>query len=190
MLKWIRSRGDALTTNFIAGAILMGVLQAAGTGGLLIWSVVADLPVQLMFAIGLLAAGGIFLLVNQGLKIAKRLSDRSLPWATSLDLLQPYFSRMSIRLTDLANPNRVIRGRTFEDCDIYGPGVMAPVGVGVFHECTFDGPDALIMTDNSKVIGPIAVEECVFRRCRLHGLGLIGSKEKIETWKAAGFSIP
>jgi len=77
----------------------------------------------------------------------------------------------SFRLVDLLISDYVIRGRTFENCTIYGPAIIAPRRVD-FDHCTFDSdPDDpeqmlwLVPDDRDIVRGVIGIEDCSFREC-------------------------
>lgn len=76
----------------------------------------------------------------------------------------------------------VIAGKTFTDCVIEGPGVMA-----VMNGTTFDGCNMGVAADvktllyrpvgNTKMAGVIGVSNCTFVRCRFVQIGFTGTDE-------------
>lgn len=98
----------------------------------------------------------------------------------------PDYSRLGIFLPHLAaeairSGEAVIRNRVFEDCYLEGPAVLLPVGGCDFDACdmgvTGGDPANLLLhpVGKQKVIGAIAFEACVFRRCRFFAVGFTGS---------------
>lgn len=81
-----------------------------------------------------------------------------------------------------------IEGKTFIDCRIEGPAVLLAVG-----GCDFDGCDMgysggdirnllLRPVSPTKVIGAIAFENCVFRRCNFFAVGFTGSEQFLNSF--------
>jgi len=102
--------------------------------------------------------------------------------ANSKELTGNYISNQSFNIADLAY-NGLIEGRTFENCQIYGPAILMTGGVvGFMHECRFEGhPNALVIeTSNKVLIGIISIKNCTFRRCVLRQIGIIGGKKLRE----------
>lgn len=191
MFGWFKHRWADLTTNVVAGLILMAIVAAFSSGGLVIWSLFISAPAPFVVGAGLFAVGGSVALVNQGLAVARRLQERYSPWATALQLTQPYLAGLSIRLTDLVYEQE-IRGRTFEACDLYGPIVIFANGPGMINDCDFVAPQEAtfieVSPDQKVLTGVVLAPDCVFRRCRFTRVGIMGSKLAIERWKSQ--SIP
>ena len=83
-----------------------------------------------------------------------------------------------VHIADIAPPDDVLAGVTFENCEIIGPAVLMPRG-SEFRGCEFDGPRILWTIEPGRYyIGAIAVDECLFDRCRFRRVGLAG----IETF--------
>jgi hypothetical protein len=79
-----------------------------------------------------------------------------------------------IHIADLAPPNDVLARVTFENCEIIGPAVLMPRNCD-FRGCQFDGPRILWTIEPGRYyIGAIAVDECLFDRCRFRRVGLAG----------------
>jgi hypothetical protein len=109
--------------------------------------------------------------------------------------LGSYLRGLSIRISDLAREDIVIRDRTFEDCYIYGPAILVPHGMGMFHECGFEGDTSslfITIAEERSVIGVIALENCIFRRCHFRKIGFIVTPDIHERWVTdlAGHSRP
>jgi len=79
-----------------------------------------------------------------------------------------YFKDQPLYFFDLARRRKVIKGKTFEDCDIYGPAVIAIMKGCDFIECHFAeaaSRNALVWPvapDRPDHIGAIGLEECIF----------------------------
>lgn len=100
-----------------------------------------------------------------------------------------YFHRETVRLADLlpVSGPPVIEGRTFEDCTIVGPAVVAPMGIATLQGVTFDGhPSALFIEVpmDRVLIGVIALVDCTFRGGKFQSVGIIGNKELGEKLRA------
>lgn len=83
----------------------------------------------------------------------------------------------------------VIAGKTFTDCVIEGPGVMA-----VMNGTRFDGCNMGVAADvktllyrpvgTTKMAGVIGVSNCTFIRCRFVQIGFTGSDELLAELEA------
>lgn len=110
---------------------------------------------------------------------------RSRLFATPDELIGQTLRGLSIRIADLARDDFIIRGRTFEDCHIYGPACIAPLGTTFITGNSFDAPpDAVFIgVEQDNISGAIGVEDCVFRRCTFKRIGIIGPSDYIEEIK-------
>jgi hypothetical protein len=108
----------------------------------------------------------------------------SKPPATAEESAQRYIRGRTLRIAELARDDLIIRSRTFEDCDIYGPAVLIAVGTGIMQECGFEGDAETVFweipAERVRIAGAIALEDCVFRRCRFSKIGLAGTREFIK----------
>lgn len=86
------------------------------------------------------------------------------------------YRNMVVRITDLTVNEDIIRDVTFENCQLIGPAILAPLGATSIMHCGFDGDaDALIWSipsDRTAVIGAIGAEDCTFSGCRFTRIGL------------------
>ena len=104
---------------------------------------------------------------------------------------EPLFRHKRLRLADLVGPDSILRDQVFEDCDIYGPAILASIGQGVggFDSCTWEAPTAesiLFEVPDGRVgVGMMGVVNCVFKRCRFYKIGLMGPPAQIAAWRAA-----
>lgn len=110
------------------------------------------------------------------------------------------------RLVDLVaySGSRVIEGRTFEDCWLYGPAVVllgdksdlgdsrilaGPGGLEVAFIVVplKQLPDGRVQVPD----GVIAFKDCKFRRCHLSGVGfIVTSQEKLEEIRQKNVEVP
>ena len=79
-----------------------------------------------------------------------------------------------------------IVGRTFVDCVLEGPAVMAPIAGCHFDDCHLGAhggdPRILMLTPLSEagVVGPIPFRNCTFRRCTFVGVGYTGAPQFLQ----------
>lgn len=82
----------------------------------------------------------------------------------------------------------LIEGKTFENCRIEGPAVLAAMG-----GCQFDGCDLgfasgdvrnlLLGPVGEKITGAIFFRDCVFRRCAFFAVGFTGSPDFLKSFE-------
>lgn len=94
-------------------------------------------------------------------------------------LTATFLKNRTLRLVDVSYGGQ-IDGRTFEDCQLYGPAVIEMSGVTLI-DCRQEHDEELIFIElpphQAKVVGPILCTDCVFRRCYFRGVGVIGRAE-------------
>jgi hypothetical protein len=171
--EWIGTLADvatlaALGTGVVVAAVVGAylTLERAGIG----WAITAAI--------------GAFLLVLAAIRfIWNWLNRRFDPIGE-----ETYLRDRRIQINDLVTPaDPVVRRRTFENCRIFGPGIV------LFHGCQvinprFDGTlDSTLIEvpDGTAVVGPILFDECVLRDCRFHGIGIIGVPDAIAAIRAS-----
>lgn len=87
----------------------------------------------------------------------------------------------------------IIKGKTFVDCLIEGPGVIFATDDCVFDACNLgfaeDPSSLLLQAVGPKVTGVVAFEACTFKNCRFAMIGFMGSAalraQFVETVKIA-----
>jgi TIR domain len=93
----------------------------------------------------------------------------------------------SIRLTQyLPEDVDILEGEVFEDDEIIGPAV-----IGILNDVTFENnasagnPDEILweVPQRTRMIGPIGVRNCIFRRCRFRGIGIVSTPELIAKFR-------
>lgn len=94
-----------------------------------------------------------------------------------------------VRLADLTVNTDFIRGVTFENCQILGPAVLAPVGKTSIVHCQFDAGSFESFAwpfpnDREQLIGAIGAEDCRFFRCLFVMVGLAVAESKLEDTRA------
>jgi hypothetical protein len=120
-------------------------------------------------------------LVSHNLYVNKRPN-----FATPDELIPSILQNKAFRLVDLTRESLVIQGRTFENCDIYGPAVVFQVNCH-FEKVTMAAPSresVAIETDNTIASGAIRLDTCVIKNCRFYRIGFIGSKEQLAAMRA------
>jgi hypothetical protein len=91
------------------------------------------------------------------------------------------FRNDAVRISDLTINTIVLDGYTFSNCRILGPIVLVPQGQTGFVNCNFgSGVDEIfweIPPSRQKVVGAVAVRDCMFSGCTFDGVGLAGPQE-------------
>lgn len=86
-----------------------------------------------------------------------------------------------------------IEGKTFTDCVIEGPAVMAVMTGTTFTDCAMgssnDVRTLLLRPVGEKMAGVIGMSNCSFVRCRFAQVGFTGSEELIEALRT-GIATP
>lgn len=102
-----------------------------------------------------------------------------------------YFKEQPVYIADLARKDIELKGKTFEDCQIFGPAIIAPYyGSWPFYKCTWaeDDPDNLLwegILSREKYVGVIGIEtDCTFRRCHFVRVGILVNEETYKRLKA------
>ena len=100
------------------------------------------------------------------------------------------FEGKTIRLVDLVNEDNIIKKRTFEDCYIFGPAIMAPLGKTSIIDCSFAGQfDDLFITIQNRQFkgneGYIGCLDCTFIRCNFSRIGIVGTSKLREKFLAS-----
>lgn len=105
----------------------------------------------------------------------------------ALDLSLSHFDGVAVSLIDLhrygmAQGQAMISGKTFTNCRIEGPAVMAVVQGNNFDNTDFGYANGdirnlvLLPASPNGVIGAIPVSDCVFRNCVFFAVGFTGPK--------------
>jgi hypothetical protein len=94
-------------------------------------------------------------------------------------LAESYFKDQELWIADFARRSVVIKDKVFEDCQIFGPAVLAPFNPGTFDDCSWAeaaDPEAVLWEvdpDRETYVGAIGLENCVFRRCHFARVGIL-----------------
>jgi hypothetical protein len=77
-----------------------------------------------------------------------------------------------------------VRGKTFTDCVVEGPAVLAVLSGTTFDSCamgtTTDTANLLYKPQGRKLAGVVGMADCTFVRCRFVQVGFTGSDELLE----------
>jgi hypothetical protein len=123
---------------------------------------------------------------------ARQVEDRqdSGPQLQPNELAKQCISDRTLRIVDLVGDGAHIEGRTFERCHIMGPALVTfifPLKMSGGGFVTGGNIEAILWEQppNKRVIGIIAVENCVFRDCTFEGIGIVGPPEDIQQFRNA-----
>ncbi len=111
-------------------------------------------------------------LITETQVLQKKLTDQP-------DYSGSYFKDETIFLPDMARRRVVVKDRTFDDCDIYGPAVAAVMIGTDFIDCTFaeaGDRETLVWPPDMQrrgYLGVVGLENCIFRRCSFITVGLL-----------------
>jgi hypothetical protein len=93
-----------------------------------------------------------------------------------------------LRITDYVDKDGVVRGMTFEDKEIVGPAVLAPIGEGTrVSGCMFPHPPSAFVWEipaGTTKYGLVGLVDCTFHRCTFSAT--IGFAVDPEQAKAMG----
>lgn len=109
---------------------------------------------------------------------------------TAEEFSQPYLHGRYFRISELADSNHVIEGRTFEDCYIYGPAVLfAHDNVDLQHSSFEGSKDEVFIPTIGGRTGPgsgvIVLKDCKFRRCHFIGVSFVANPQDVEKWMSS-----
>jgi len=135
-----------------------------------------------------------FLLASAILTSYNLYENKKPNFATPDQLLTSTYSGMQIRVADLTRENLFIRGKVFENCDLYGPAVVYFDSSNVV-DISIDLSDApiddiLISTSNVGLSGVVGFQNCVLKNVRLIHIGIIGTPDFIQALKAKTTIVP
>ncbi len=165
------------------------------------WTWPIGVPSALLFAAAVILLANSFRARNQ-LRVqgnTSAVANEDKPAPINLDAVQlsaTYLQGVPLRLVDIPRTGFSIKGRTFENCDIFGPAIMAPVSKSMIVGCAFQtelpgvwSPVLWPIPDDATVIGVIGLVDCTFKNCRFHGVGIAGSRRNLANLlKATGAS--
>lgn len=122
--------------------------------GLFGWLSVA-LLVFLVLSLALLAIGSA--------RYQMALAKATVRWSEVLDNVNPLeneFTRKRIKLADFVNPTTsLIKGKTFTDCELVGPGVIVSAGTTNMYGAGFRNCNFLAIRDDRPVAGAIFLDD-------------------------------
>lgn len=107
-------------------------------------------------------------------------------FATPKQLTAKHLSGHTISIADMVR-NSAIVGRTFYDCDIHGPAVLAATSLTHMKRCKFDAPleaVAIVATHQKRAVGLVQVDDCTFDQCRFHNIGIVGDESLRDAMRA------
>jgi hypothetical protein len=118
---------------------------------------------------------------------ALRTGPTALP--SDVDKNTLYFRGRKLRIIDLMDHGAHIHNRIFEDCQIFGPAVIYLRNTELLT-CKFQMPQEAapfweLAPNHRPVVGAIDLIDCRFIRCSFVGIGMLGTHEDIEKWKAS-----
>ncbi|MGA2092855.1 MAG: hypothetical protein ABSH16_05540 [Sedimentisphaerales bacterium] len=93
---------------------------------------------------------------------------------------------MDIRIADLVRESPVIRNKSFNNCVLYGPAVIALKGKADLIRCTLltdDINDCFMPSEEKFYWGVIMFDDCTFIHCKFRSISFVGSPRIIEKIK-------
>jgi cell division protein FtsB len=109
-------------------------------------------------------------------------------FATPEALMSPVLQNMTIRICDLTREDFVIHDKTFENCHIYGPAIIACDNVimtdSIITAAVPPDPNSFFIETTSQFcLGAVLFKDCTFKHCALDKIGIIGTHEQITNLK-------
>lgn len=128
----------------------------------------------------------VFLLISILITSYNLYENKQINFATPDALLSSELDNQNIRLSDLTRENITIRSKTFNNCDIYGPAIIAITGPIVVKNPIFEfaggtvNDGFIIVNDKRWITGAITFDSCIFNDCHFHGIGIIATEEQYQ----------
>ncbi len=97
-----------------------------------------------------------------------------------------------IKIADLADSRSLVEDKRFEDCEILGPAVIAPLEGVHFLNSSFGGNFESVFREVPQglpLIGVVALRRVIFDRCQFTNIGIVGTHEFIAM-ASKGFVPP
>jgi len=97
--------------------------------------------------------------------------------------------REVVQIADLADERGMVRGRTFIDCFVLGPAVLAPLRHAHFVGSRFDIPEGQIdamlweVPESTIKVGIIGLTNVSFTGCEFRHIGIAGTPKTIAQWR-------
>ncbi|MCH8824788.1 MAG: hypothetical protein IH984_14920 [Planctomycetes bacterium] len=141
----------------------------------------------------MLAAAGIMWLLWAAMKAIGRKWPGLEPWlivgqrlSPPTELIGSHIEGKTFRIADLAVNNKIYE-KTFVNCVIIGPAVLAGVGYNARVDCIYTAKpdDTCWLLDKNRAcpIGATVTDGCTFKRCRFIGIGFAESAKELEDTK-------
>jgi len=103
----------------------------------------------------------------------------------SFNPLDTVFERMQLKLSDLRNPYAPVHdGKTFLDCELIGPGVIAFYGSTV-ERVAFIGCDCVAIKKDAQVQNLLVLRNAVVRGGEIYGATILFSEADVPGFRTA-----
>ncbi len=184
MWKIIKRAGAVIGPLMFFGSLVLAARDIAEIG--LSWIGWAAIGGGIFFASGFAIIYGLH---KDNVKLLKKLE--SMESATLGALTGLHLVGLSLRITDLTRERGVIMGRTFENCHFHGPAIITFTGIITVIENSFDANLDLVFIEvpERSIWGAIAFHDCTLLRCTFHRIGIIGTAELKEKFRAGSTDI-
>lgn len=97
-----------------------------------------------------------------------------------------YLRNEKILICELASDKPVVKDKTFEDCELIGPAMIFLTGSTFMVNSSFEGSfekTVLILREKRWLMGVVAFEDCIFKRCKFLKVGIIASPGQEEKYR-------
>ena len=127
-----------------------------------------------------------------GVGKSKELDIQATRLAIEGELVGSYLKEKHFRIVDLVRDDHTIYHRTFEKCYIYGPAILLLNGKQNFFNNVFHGisnEESLFyeIEPGRPAVGTIGLDSCSFAECHFSRVGLAGSRQALDQFRA-GFT--
>ena len=201
MFKWSRSELRQFWVTLFTWIIRPEAAWGMITGFLMwivVWVQARLLEDTIIYSLGVAAFTALLVNQTRQIRYAKLLPSTTdtlpigvvnLPAVQSGKLGEKYFADVKINIADLLKEGLILKGKTFERCQIVGPALLRPIK-GIITECHFkasfptEGPrDYMwIVPEGRNLVGVIGVEDCLFKQCWFIDIAMVGREQEVASW--------
>jgi hypothetical protein len=109
---------------------------------------------------------------------------------STINPLQGVFANQRIRLSDFYNTFfQATKNAKFTDCELLGPAAIYLFGSTKLEHAFFSNCEAVLLKNNTTVVGATVFDSCIFERCKFFGVTFFMSREMLIHFRESGIPL-